>query len=68
MATRSLAAVGSTGREAGVALAADLFVAVVFGGKHLQRGLDNASTKTVVHVLSAKCFPTTTQDTHRRTK
>lgn len=44
--TRPLAAVGGTGREARIALAADLLVAVVLGGKHLERGLDDTATKT----------------------
>ena len=46
MAARALAAVGGTGREAGVALAADLLVAFVFGGEDLERGLDDAATET----------------------
>lgn len=36
VATRSLAAVGSTRGETSVALAADLLVAVVLGRKHLE--------------------------------
>ncbi|CAK9782589.1 unnamed protein product [Cutaneotrichosporon oleaginosum] len=40
-----LAAVGRTGREAGVALAADLLVAVVLGRKHLERGLNDTATE-----------------------
>ena len=44
--TRPLAAVGGTGREARVALAADLLVAVVLGGKHLERRLNDTTTKT----------------------
>ena len=44
--TRPLAAVGGTGREARVALAADLLVAVVLGGEHLERRLNDTATKT----------------------
>ena len=47
MSATAFAAVGSTGREAGVAFTADLLVTVVFGSEHLQRGLDDASTETV---------------------
>jgi len=36
MATTTLSAVGSTRGQAGIALAADLLVAVVLGGQHLQ--------------------------------
>jgi hypothetical protein len=43
--TGALAAVCCTGREAGVALAADLLVAVVLGCKDLERGLDDATTQ-----------------------
>ena len=46
MSTCALAAVGRARREAGVALAADLLVAVVLGREHLQRGLDDATTET----------------------
>jgi hypothetical protein len=48
VAARALAAVSRTRREARVALAADLLVAVVLRRKHLQRRLDNAATKTVM--------------------
>ena len=51
--TRPLAAVGGTGREARVALAADLLVAVVLGGKHLERGLDDTATETEDQVQGA---------------
>ena len=44
--TRPLAAVGGTGREARVALAADLLVAVVRRGEHLERGLNDTTTET----------------------
>ena len=50
MAASPLAAVGGTGREASVALAADLLVAVVLGGKHLERGLDDTTTETAERV------------------
>ena len=46
MAASPLAAVGRTGRETCVALAADLLVAVVLGGEHLQRGLNDTATET----------------------
>ena len=45
MAASPLAAVGRTGRKAGVALAADLLVAVVFGREDLERGLDDAAAQ-----------------------
>jgi hypothetical protein len=44
--TAALAAVGGTRRKACVALAADLFVAVVLGRKHLKRRLDDTATET----------------------
>ena len=44
MATSTLSAVGRTGRETSVALAADLLVAVVLGSKDLQRGLNDTAT------------------------
>jgi hypothetical protein len=43
--TRSFSAVGSTRWQTGITFAADLLVAVVFGGKHLQRWLNDSSTK-----------------------
>lgn len=46
MATRPLPTVGSTRRKAGIALAANLFIAVVLACKYLKRGLDEAATKT----------------------
>jgi hypothetical protein len=42
----ALAAVGGTGRETGVALAADHLVAVELGGQSLERGLDDTTTQT----------------------
>lgn len=39
-------AVGGTGRETSVALAADLLVAVVLVGKDLERGLNDTTTET----------------------
>jgi len=46
VATLLLAAVGGTGRETSVALAADGLVAVVLGGKGLERRLNDATTET----------------------
>ena len=46
MATRPFPAVGGTGREACVAFSANLLVAVVFRGEHLQRGFDDAAAET----------------------
>jgi hypothetical protein len=46
VATLLLAAVGGTGRETSVALAANLLVAVVLGGKDLERGLNDTTTET----------------------
>ena len=48
MPALALAAVGGTGREAGVALAANLLVAVVLAGQHLERGLNDTTTQTRV--------------------
>lgn len=48
MTASALAAVGRTGRKAGVAFTANLFVAVVFGGQHLQGGLNDTATETVI--------------------
>ncbi|GAO45925.1 hypothetical protein G7K_0171-t1 [Saitoella complicata NRRL Y-17804] len=44
--TSLLAAVGGTGRETGVALAADHLVAVVLGSQSLKRGLNDTTTET----------------------
>ncbi len=46
MAALALAAVGGTGRETSVALAADLLVAVVLAGQHLERGLNDTTAQT----------------------
>lgn len=46
MTARPLPAVGGAGREAGVAFAADLLVAVVLGGQDLEGGLDDSATET----------------------
>ncbi len=46
MTALALAAVGGTGRETSVALAADLLVAVVLAGEHLERGLDDTTAET----------------------
>ena len=46
MTTRSLAAVRSTGWKAGVTLATDLLVAVIFGGKDFQRWLNDPASET----------------------
>ena len=48
----ALTAVGSTRRETGVALAADLLVAVVLAGEHLERGLNDTTTQTEHEVES----------------
>ena len=45
--TLLLAAVGRTRGETGVTLSANHLFAVVFGGKDLQRRLNDASTETV---------------------
>jgi hypothetical protein len=50
--TLALAAVGSTGRETGVALAADHLVAVELGGKSLERRLNDTTTETENKVQS----------------
>jgi hypothetical protein len=47
VSARTLAAVGCTGRETSIALAADLLVAVVLGGENLQGGLNDAAAKTI---------------------
>lgn len=41
-----LAAVGGSGRQTGVALSADHLLAVVLGGKGLERGFDDATSET----------------------
>ena len=46
VSTLSLAAVGGTGWQTSVALSADLTVTVCLGRQHLERGLDDSSTKT----------------------
>jgi hypothetical protein len=46
VSTAALPAVCRTWWKAGIALAADLLVAVVLGREHLQRGLDDAATET----------------------
>lgn len=46
MATCSLAAVSSTGRETRIALAANLLVAVVLGSQYLERRLNDTATET----------------------
>ena len=46
MTALALTAVGGTGRETSVALAADLLVAVVLAGEHLERGLNDTTTQT----------------------
>ena len=45
--TRALAAVGGTGRETSVALAADHLVAVVGRGEDTERRLNDTTTETV---------------------
>jgi hypothetical protein len=65
--TRPLAAVGRTGREASVALAADLLVAVVLGRKHLKRRLDDTATETEYIVSKSNPLVEVT-DTYRRTR
>ena len=47
MSAGAFPAVGGTRGETGVALAADLLFAVVFGGQDLQRGLNDTTTETV---------------------
>jgi len=49
MSARPLPAVGSTRREASVAFAANLLVAVIFAGQNLQGGLNDSTTETVIH-------------------
>ena len=46
MSALALTAVGSTRRQTRVALAADLLVAVVLAGEHLERRLNDTTTKT----------------------
>jgi hypothetical protein len=46
VAARALPAVGRARRKTGVALAANLLVAVVLGREHFEGGLDNATAKT----------------------
>ena len=45
MTTRSLPAVGGAGREASVAFAANLLIAIVLRGQDLERGFDDSATK-----------------------
>lgn len=47
MTASPLAAVGGTGWETSVALAADLLVAVVLRGEDLQRRLNDTATETI---------------------
>jgi hypothetical protein len=47
-----LSAVGSTGRETGVALSADHLLAVVLGGQGLERRFDDTTTETEDQVQS----------------
>jgi hypothetical protein len=47
VSARAFPAVGGTRRKAGVALAADLLVAVVLGGENLERGLNDTTAETV---------------------
>lgn len=46
MTTFSLSAVGSTRRKSSIALSANRLVTVVLGGKSLQRGLDDTTSKS----------------------
>jgi hypothetical protein len=46
VSTGAFPAVGGTRGKTGVALAADLLVAVVFRGEDLERGLDDSTTQT----------------------
>ena len=46
MTALALTAVGGTRRETSVALSANLLVAVVLAGEHLERGLDDTTTQT----------------------
>lgn len=48
----ALPAVGGSGREAGVALAADHLVAVELAGQGLERGLDDTTTEAEDEVKS----------------
>jgi len=52
VAAGSLAAVGGTRGKTGVALAANLLVAVVLGGEHLQRRFDDTTAQTENQVKS----------------
>ena len=47
MTALALTAVGGTRRETSVALSANLLVAVVLAGEHLERGLDDSSSESV---------------------
>ena len=47
MTASPLAAVGRTGWETSVTLAANLLVTIVLGSEHLQRWLNDATTETV---------------------
>ena len=49
MTTLALTAVGRTRGETGVALAANLLLAVVLAGKNLERGLNDTTTETRVY-------------------
>lgn len=51
MTTLALTAVGRTRGQAGVALAANLLVAVVLAGQHLERGLNDTTTQAVMLVF-----------------
>lgn len=46
--TSALPAVGRARRKASVTFTADLLVAVVFGGQHLQGGLNDTATETAI--------------------
>lgn len=46
MSTCTLSAVGGAGWETSVAFAADLFLAIVFGGKGFQRRFDYTAPET----------------------
>jgi hypothetical protein len=52
MTTSTFSAVGSTRGKTSIAFAADLLIAFVLGGKHFQRRLDDATTKTEDQVQS----------------
>lgn len=44
--TCPFAAISGTGRKTSVTFAADLFIALVLGGKHFHGGLNNATSET----------------------